>query len=139
MEKIDFTITTLGERTVPSPVELSTRSGDYIANYTDDSDRIIYDISTTAGAGPLSFTDEQLLEKAGPRQEIYFDPAKVHAGIVTCGGLCPGLNDVIRAIVMCLWYRYGVRSITGFKFGYRGFLEELYRGAAVARLTGKRS
>ncbi len=65
-----------------------------------------------------------MLEKAGPRERIYFNPADVHAGIVTCGGLCPGLNDVIRAIVMCLWYHYGVRNISGIRYGYRGFLEE---------------
>ncbi len=54
----------------------------------------------------------------------YFNPTHVHAAVVTCGGLCPGLNNVIRAIVRCLWYRYGVRRITGIKNGYRGFLPE---------------
>jgi 6-phosphofructokinase 1 len=43
-------------------------------------------------------------ELAGPRHHIYFDPAKLNCGIVTCGGLCPGLNDVIRAMVMGLHY-----------------------------------
>jgi 6-phosphofructokinase 1 len=52
----------------------------------------------------------------------------VHAGIVTCGGLCPGLNDVIRAIVRCLWYRYGVRRISGIQYGYKGFLPEYQYG-----------
>jgi 6-phosphofructokinase 1 len=65
-----------------------------------------------------------LIEVAGPRQNIYFDPAHVNAGIVTCGGLCPGVNDVINAVVMTLWYRYGVRRISGIRFGYRGFLPE---------------
>ncbi len=124
MENTDFTIATLGDRKISSPVRLSTADGDFLANYTDDSEHIIYDIAATADAPPRSFTKAQLLEKAGPRSEIYFDPANVNAAIVTCGGLCPGLNDVIRSIVMCLWYRYGVRSISGFKFGYRGFLEE---------------
>jgi len=64
-----------------------------------------------------------LIESAGPRERIYFEPSKVHAAIVTCGGLCPGLNDVIRAIVMCLWYRYGVRKISGVRYGYRGLIE----------------
>jgi 6-phosphofructokinase 1 len=64
-----------------------------------------------------------MMEKAGPREKVYFKPSDVHAAIVTCGGLCPGLNDVIRAIVMCLWYRYGVRRISGVQFGYRGFIE----------------
>jgi 6-phosphofructokinase 1 len=63
-------------------------------------------------------------ELAGPRETIYFDPSKVHAAIVTCGGLCPGINDVIRSIVMELWYWYRVNNITGIRYGYRGFLPE---------------
>ncbi len=59
-------------------------------------------------------------EGAGPRGRLYFDPAATRAGIVTCGGLCPGLNDVIRGLVMVLWYRYGVRHIEGYRFGYEG-------------------
>lgn len=124
MQKTDFTVSTLGERTRPSPVKLSTVDDDYIANYTDDSEYIIYDIETTPGAARRSFAKDQLLEKAGPRQEIYFNPADVCAAIVTCGGLCPGLNDVIRAVVMCLWYGYGVKNIVGFRYGFRGFLSE---------------
>jgi 6-phosphofructokinase 1 len=48
----------------------------------------------------------------------------VNAGVVTCGGLCPGLNDVILAIVMTLWYRYGIKRISGFRYGYRGLLSK---------------
>lgn len=60
------------------------------------------------------------VERAGARRKIHFDPKNVTAGIVTCGGLCPGLNNVIRAIVNILWYRYDVRNIIGFKYGYEG-------------------
>jgi 6-phosphofructokinase 1 len=59
-------------------------------------------------------------ERAGPRKEILFDPILTTCGIVTCGGLCPGLNDVIRSLVMSLSYGYGVRRILGFRFGYAG-------------------
>jgi 6-phosphofructokinase 1 len=59
-------------------------------------------------------------EKAGPREKIYFDPAKLKCGIVTCGGLCPGLNSVIRAIVLCLYHSYGVKTVYGFPYGYEG-------------------
>ncbi len=59
-------------------------------------------------------------EKAGAREKIYFDPAKVRAGVVTCGGISPGLNDVIRALFMELFYVYGVRDILGFRYGLRG-------------------
>ena len=64
------------------------------------------------------------MQKAGPREYIYFSPDEVKAGICTCGGLCPGLNDVIRAVVRCLWNRYGVRDIRGFQFGYKGFFKD---------------
>lgn len=66
--------------------------------------------------------DRLLYEMAGPREKIYFDPSKTRAGIVTCGGLCPGLNDVIRSVVLGLFKNYGVRRIYGFRFGYQGFI-----------------
>jgi len=62
--------------------------------------------------------------RAGVRKTVYFQGEEVKAGIVTCGGLCPGLNVVIRSIVMGLWNDYGVRKIWGIKWGYRGFYED---------------
>ncbi|KAJ7559168.1 hypothetical protein O6H91_04G072800 [Diphasiastrum complanatum] len=59
--------------------------------------------------------------RSGPRDKIYFDPSEVRACIVTCGGLCPGLNTVIREIVCSLWTQYGVQDILGIVGGYRGF------------------
>ncbi len=89
-----------------------------------DDQYILYDIAVTKDTSKRNYNQHNLIEKAGPRENIYFDPSKVHAGIVTCGGLCPGLNDVIRAIVMTLWYRYGTKRISGFKYGYRGILSK---------------
>ncbi|MBA4388022.1 MAG: diphosphate--fructose-6-phosphate 1-phosphotransferase [Verrucomicrobia bacterium] len=60
------------------------------------------------------------LEATGPRRRIFFNPRKTHAAVVTCGGICPGLNDVIRSLSMVLWHRYGVRKITGFRYGFAG-------------------
>jgi len=57
-----------------------------------------------------------------PKKKIYFDPKKVTAAIVTCGGICPGLNNVIRAIVLGLHHGYGVRSIYGIRYGLQGFI-----------------
>ncbi len=122
-ETQDFTIATLGAAKIPSPIKLSKVNDDLIANYVTDEDLIIPDHYGTVDV-PRSYSRRELLEKAGPREHIYFDPSKVHAAIVTCGGLCPGLNAVIRAIVMCLWNQYGVRRITGIRYGYRGFLPE---------------
>ena len=59
--------------------------------------------------------------KGGPRKYLYWKPDDVKAAIVTCGGLCPGINVVIRELVMSLWYNYGVTDIYGIKFGYKGF------------------
>jgi 6-phosphofructokinase 1 len=119
----DFTVPTLGKCGIPSPIALSTVAGDSIAGYVGDEDFVRCGVE--AAPGPQeSLEPRSLLQKAGPRRLIYFMPSHVHAGIVTCGGLCPGINDVIRAIVRCLWYRYGVRRITGIRYGYRGFLPE---------------
>jgi 6-phosphofructokinase 1 len=73
------------------------------------------------------------LELAGPRERLYFDPAVIACGIVTCGGLCPGINDVIRAITLSLHHHYGVRNIYGFRYGYEGLVKRL--GHTPLKLT----
>lgn len=73
-----------------------------------------------SGAFPSS-TPPLAYLRAGPREQIYFEPGRVRAAIVTCGGLCPGMNTVIRELVVGLWEMYGVREIFGIKSGYRGF------------------
>jgi 6-phosphofructokinase 1 len=121
MERLDFSIAQLGPRRFPSPISLSRIHGDMVANYVDEGEMVRRD--PLARPGPQAgLNSSQLLERAGPRDSIYFDPAAVKAGIVSCGGLCPGINDVIRSLVRCLWQRYGVRSIKGIRYGFRGFL-----------------
>ncbi|MBD3393304.1 MAG: ATP-dependent 6-phosphofructokinase [Chitinivibrionales bacterium] len=124
MPSYDFTIANLGRRGIASPIKLSKVMDDFVANYVNDDERVIYDIELSGQPVARTYESRDLLEKAGPREQIYFDPAKARAAIVTCGGLCPGLNDVIRSIVMCLWYKYGVRNISGIRFGYRGLVPE---------------
>ena len=123
-EKLDFTIETLGPCKFDSPIKLSNVFGDHKANYVKDDSYVRNTINVFDTKKADDMTSANLLQKAGPREKIYFDPAQVNAGICTCGGLCPGLNDVIRAVVRCLWKRYGVHSIHGFQFGYKGFFEE---------------
>ena len=120
----DFTIAELGAAKIPSPIPYSEERGNDMANYVVEGERIIYTVSASAVPESAGLEDLGLLEQAGPRRQIYFAPGHVHAGVVTCGGLCPGINDVIRAITRCLWYRYGVRRITGIRFGYPGLLPE---------------
>lgn len=120
---IKFKVNTLGKNTIKSPISLGYDKGDGIYNYVKEDERIIYARSLESftkhneeGTIPVSF------EKAGPREFIFFEPANTKVGIVTCGGLCPGLNNVIRSIVMESYYRYGVEKIIGFQFGFEGLI-----------------
>jgi 6-phosphofructokinase 1 len=103
---------------------MSTSRDDGVANYVTDNQFVRLDTLLEGKGNEIIADDPQILERAGPREMIYFSPAHVHAGLVSCGGLCPGINDVIRAVVRCLWYRYGVKRISGVRFGYKGFLPE---------------
>ncbi len=119
---MDLTIPRLGQAKINSPLRLSTKSGDLVANYVRDSARTLHDISLDAD-NPPDVNAENLplsFEVAGPREKIYFDPSKLRVGIVTCGGLCPGINTVIRTLVIELSQRYGVHRITGFRYGFAG-------------------
>ena len=58
--------------------------------------------------------------RAGPRKHLYFEPSQVKAVIVTCGGLCPGLNNVIKEIVFTLKNNYGISEVYGIQYGYKG-------------------
>ncbi|CAB4314247.1 unnamed protein product [Prunus armeniaca] len=99
--------------------------------YINNNDRVLlktiyYSSPTSAGAeciDPNCTWVEQWVHRAGPREKIYFKPEEVKAAIVTCGGLCPGLNDVIRQIVITLEI-YGVKKIVGIPYGYRGFSDK---------------
>jgi 6-phosphofructokinase 1 len=111
----DFKIQNLGEAWLPSPLNVSY--------FTSDEKRILLNIYLKAhGDAQPPDGQPQSIEVAGPREKIFFDPAKSKAAIVTCGGLCPGINDVIRAIVMELYYRYGVENIVGIKYGFKGIM-----------------
>ena len=123
MEKPNFTIPVLGKPTLQIS-SIFNKKDIWRTSYVDDDQYIIYDISISGQPSTHDNSRHNLIEKAGPRENIYFDPSKVRAGIVTCGGLCPGLNDVIRAIVMTLWYRYGTKRVSGFMYGYRGLLSQ---------------
>jgi len=73
-----------------------------------------------------NISDIEYFELAGPRQKLFFNPNEVTVGIVTCGGLCPGLNDVIRALTFCALESYGVKRVLGFKYGYEGLVAKYY-------------
>ena len=110
-------IKSLGECEISSPVGLSTVFGDGIVNYVPDEAKMPASVELSSGVPGV---DGVYFEKAGPREKIYFDPAETSAAIVTCGGLCPGLNNVIRSLVFQLHYHYRVENILGIRFGYAG-------------------
>ncbi|MCO5581154.1 hypothetical protein L7F22_035032 [Adiantum nelumboides] len=87
--------------------------------WLSDSDMVAQNIAVDI-QDPLSHT-QTFFHRAGPRYHVKFTPDEVKAAIVTCGGLCPGLNSVIREMVDSLWYQYSVKQIYGIKGGYRGF------------------
>ena len=100
-------ITTLGEPRFASPQQRTV----------SDQARVSSHLIRDPDAPP---TEELLFELAGPRARLFFDPKQTRAGIVTCGGLCPGLNNVIRSLFLELHYGYGVKEVLGFRGGYQG-------------------
>jgi 6-phosphofructokinase 1 len=114
---LGFSIDRLGPATRPTPMRVTC--------LTPDDDRILYHTDPTIVRRLLAAgRDLPAFERAGPREQLFFDPAGLRAGIVTCGGLCPGINDVIRAIVLCLHYHYGVEAIDGYRYGYEGLIPD---------------
>ena len=111
----DLSIKRLGSCLFPSPMRGTP--------FVEDRERVLASSNPEAIEGAVRRGEAlESFELAGPRREIFFDPSRLCAGIVTCGGLCPGINDVIRAIVMSLHHHYGVRRILGFRFGYEGLV-----------------
>ena len=114
----DLTIDQFRPCNVPSP--LSRQS---TINFRRDQERLLVQPELSVLEDCLPLNTQSILELAGPRAELFFDPQHVKAAIVTCGGLCPGLNAVIRGLVMQLWHLYGCRHIEGIRYGYQGLGE----------------
>lgn len=118
-----FAISSLGKPTIPSPLSLPQKK-----DFVKDEKRLLLD--PEANIQDLSRRPDAAnwlsdsFELAGPRELLFFSPANVRAAIVTCGGLCPGINAVIRGLVMQLWHRYGVRQIVGVRYGYQGLAQQ---------------
>ena len=116
VNRSNFPIPQLGDATRAN----SGGASRYVKFHSDD-ERILYhhflsgiEQELKNNVNPTGF------EVAGPREKTFFNPPKVHAAVLTCGGLCPGLNAVIRGIVLQLWYFYGCQHISGIRYGYNG-------------------
>ncbi len=112
-----FKVDTLGECTVDTPLVAPT--------FINAEDAVLVD-PTLRGQRSHPEEEPDFMEQAGPREKIFFNPENTTAAIVSCGGLCPGINDTIRGITMILWHRYGVRNILGLKYGYEGLVPSMH-------------
>jgi 6-phosphofructokinase 1 len=124
-----FKVKRLGECRIPSPMT-GVRFIEDEATVLFHSDLRDVETLMEQGKTPPCF------EMAGPREKIYFDPSKLKCGIVTCGGICPGLNDVIRSIVLSLFHHYGVQTVFGFRYGFEG-LSPRYRHTPLELTPGE--
>jgi len=104
-------VPSLGPAKIPNPRKHSL--------FVDDEQEVLVNIlRPSQGKRPGSVA----MEQAGPRRMIYFDPPKTKCAVVTCGGICPGTNDVIRSIVMEAHHGYGVSGVLGVRYGLAGFV-----------------
>jgi 6-phosphofructokinase 1 len=120
----DFRITRLGPAKYPSPFRDRLRKR-MCRFFVTDEDQVLYDIVHAPWELPAESQPDQqpqYLELAGPREWLFFKPAETVAAIITCGGLCPGINNVIRALTMQLVWQYGVRQVLGIRYGLAGMV-----------------
>lgn len=104
----------LGDPKIPSPLPFG--------NFASEKQKLVVHGDQETEESHSGEYGYYSLNVAGPRENIYFDPSKTKCAVVTCGGLCPGINDVIRSITMESYYQYGIASILGIRFGLQGFI-----------------
>ena len=127
-EHFDTTIDTLGDTARVSPLTRSDRVI-HARSFVQDTRRVTIELDPRQlQAMVASGREIPSFEMAGPRREIFFDIEELNCALVTCGGLCPGLNDIIRSVVLELYYGYGVRKIHGIRYGLQGFIESYGHG-----------
>ena len=121
VEAGDLEIKDLGPCRFESPI--AARLGSAALHRVGRAERVLLDDRWSAlGAPREPEAHIPTFELAGPRDLLYFDPAELRCGIVTCGGLCPGINNVIRGLVHELTHAYGVKRIVGFRYGFEGLV-----------------
>ena len=122
----DLSIPMLGHCMVESPIQRFWADAHEMNIFVSDEDRILLNdsLGSILGLIPREESGPASFELAGPHRKLFFDPASSSCAIVTCGGLCPGINDVIRGIVMQACLRYGVRTIFGIQYGYEGLIRK---------------
>ena len=122
---LDTTVPVLGPAKIPTPLPY--------CSFVDENKPLMLNVGEEDMGGNGDGEAYAKFEKAGPRGKLYFDPSKTKCAIVTCGGLCPGINDVIRAVVMEAHHNYNVAATLGIRFGLEGFIPSY--GHDVMELT----
>ena len=129
-------VASLGVPAIASPLHAWGAPGQGVGRFVPDGTWVRSRIEVGPGAeAPDGCRDNLLFEKAGPRARIYFDPRRTRAAVVTCGGLSPGLNNVIRSLYLELFHNYGVPEVLGIREGYLGLNPK--RGKPPIRLTSE--
>ncbi len=113
---MDTSISRLGDCKFPSPIT--------VPQFIAEEDRVLIDLQLDSVRASFASGEPATFENAGPRKQIYFNPENTKAAIVTCGGLCPGLNNVIQSVVRLLYFSYGVKNIVGIQYGYEGLIPD---------------
>ncbi len=120
----EFGVRSLGPCTVPSPLARYHDHQGRTIEFVEEGEGILVDDTCCGGALRAGAAGEPVaLELAGPRRQLFFEPGRVRIGLVTCGGLCPGLNNVIRSVVMSAQFHYHAEKIYGFRHGYAGVVD----------------
>lgn len=122
MDRKAMEVFSLGECRYDSPVETN--------QFIEDGDKIVVDVRASS-LGNIS--EAAVFENAGPRRKIFFNPSETTAAIVSCGGLCPGINNVIQSIVRMLTFQYRIKEVIGIRYGYEGLIPEF--GHEFVKLT----
>lgn len=129
---INTRVISLGDAKIETPLKRRKTDGHH--PFVGDDTRILIDVNADRVAGLIQSGETPAsFEKAGPRETVYFDPSKLKCALVTCGGLCPGLNGIIRSAVLELHYGYGIKNIYGIRYGLQGFIPKY--GHDVLELT----
>ncbi len=108
---MNHSVTRLLPATFPSPIRRET--------FLTEADKVLADPEFSPSRPIVT---SAAFEKAGPRRELRFNPTKARAAIVTCGGLCPGINNAVRALVLQLHHGYGVPTVLGIRWGFEGLV-----------------
>jgi len=109
----ELRVESLGPSRFASPLGARRQEGSW--SFTREDERVLI-----SAEGPVDLA--RTFEKAGPRESVFFDASRSRAAIVTCGGLCPGINNAVRALVLQLHHVYGVPDVSGIRDGFGGLV-----------------